>query len=113
MCSSRCQWRNRGAGQGSLANRAFQIDMELSEAAKRFLTHAGIEVPLICGAMYPCSNPELIAAVSEAGGIGIVQPISISYVYKHDFREGLRLIKRLTKKPFGFNVLTEQSSKIY
>ena len=31
------------------------------------LTEAlGIEVPLICGAMYPCSNPELIAAVSEA-----------------------------------------------
>jgi nitronate monooxygenase len=26
----------------------------------------GIEVPLICGAMYPCSNPELVAAVSEA-----------------------------------------------
>ena len=32
----------------------------------------GIEVPLICGAMYPCSNPELVAAVSAAGGIGIV-----------------------------------------
>ena len=31
--------------------------------------HAGIEVPLICGAMYPCSNPELVAAVSEAGGM--------------------------------------------
>ena len=34
-----------------------------------------IEVPLICGAMYPCSNPELVAAVSEAGGIGIIQPL--------------------------------------
>ena len=22
--------------------------------------HAGIRVPLICGAMYPCSNPELV-----------------------------------------------------
>jgi len=27
--------------------------------------HAGIEVPLICGAMYPCSNPELVAAVKD------------------------------------------------
>ncbi len=27
----------------------------------------GIEVPLICGAMYPCSNPELVGAVSGAG----------------------------------------------
>ncbi len=37
--------------------------------------HAGIELPIIGGAMYPCSNPELAAAVSEAGGIGIIQPI--------------------------------------
>ncbi len=74
---------------------------------------AGIEVPLICGAMYPCSNPELVAAVSEAGGIGIVQPISLTYVYGHDFREGLRYIRRLTPKPVGFNALIEQSSKIY
>ena len=29
---------------------------------------AGIEVPLICGAMYPCSNPELVAAVSVVVG---------------------------------------------
>ena len=29
-----------------------------------FAQQVGIEVPLICGAMYPCSNPELIAAVS-------------------------------------------------
>ena len=36
--------------------------------------HAGIEIPLICGAMYPCSNPELVAAVSGAGAIGVVQP---------------------------------------
>ena len=75
--------------------------------------HAGIEVPLICGAMYPCSNPELVAAVSDAGGIGIVQPISLTYVHGHDFREGLRLIRRLTAKPVGMNALIEQSSKTY
>jgi nitronate monooxygenase len=75
--------------------------------------HAGIEVPLLCGAMYPCSNPELVAAVSEAGGLGIVQPISLTYVHGHDFREGLRLIRRLTSKPIGMNALIEQSSKTY
>jgi nitronate monooxygenase len=73
----------------------------------------GIEVPLICGAMYPCSNPELVAAVSAAGGIGVVQPLSMIYVYGHDFREGLRLIRRLTDKPIGMNVLIERSSKLY
>ena len=78
-----------------------------------FTRHAGIEIPIICGPMYPCSNPELIAAVSEAGGIGIVQPISLTYVYGHDFREGLRLIRKLTVKPIGMNALIEQSSKRY
>jgi nitronate monooxygenase len=77
------------------------------------LRHAGITVPLICGAMYPCSNPELIAAVSEAGGIGIVQPISLTYVHGYDFREGLRLIRRLTQKPIGMNALIEGTSRIY
>lgn len=73
----------------------------------------GIQVPLICGAMYPCSNPELVAAISAAGGIGVVQPLSMIYVYRRDFREGLKLIRRLTDKPIGMNVLIEQSSKLY
>ncbi len=73
----------------------------------------GIEVPLICGAMYPCSNPELVAAVSAAGGIGVVQPLSMMYVYGHDLRDGLRLIRRMTDKPIGMNVLIERSSKLY
>ncbi len=73
----------------------------------------GIDVPLICGAMYPCSNPELVAAVSAAGGIGVVQPLSMVYVHRHDFRDGLRLIRSLTDRPIGMNVLTERSSRIY
>jgi nitronate monooxygenase len=81
--------------------------------ATPFTRHAGVDVPLICGAMYPCSNPELVAAVSEAGGIGIVQPISLTYVHGHDFRAGLRLIRRLTSRPIGFNALIEQSSRHY
>ncbi len=75
--------------------------------------HAGIEVPLICGAMYPCSNPELVAAVSEAGGIGVVQPLSLTYVHGHEFRAGLQLIRRLTTKPIGMNALIERGSRIY
>jgi nitronate monooxygenase len=63
--------------------------------------------------MYPCSNPELVAAVSEAGGIGIVQPISLTYVHGHDFRQGLRLIRRLTGRPIGMNALIERSSRAY
>lgn len=78
-----------------------------------FCRQVGIELPLICGAMYPCSNPELIAAVTEAGGIGIVQPISMIYVHGRDLREGLREIRAATAKPIGFNALIEKSSKAY
>ena len=74
---------------------------------------AGIRIPLICGAMYPCSNPELVAAVSEAGGIGIIQPMSLVYVHGHDFTAGMRLIRSLTSRPVGMNVILETSSKLY
>ena len=84
------------------------------EAVQRFLTHAQVQTPLICGPMYPCSNPELVAAASAAGGLGIVQPISLTYVHGHDFREGLRLINRLSGgKPIGMNALIEASSETY
>ena len=78
-----------------------------------FTRTLGIDVPLICGAMYPCSNPELVAAVSEAGGIGIIQPLSLTYVHGYDFRDGLRYIRSLTSKPVGVNLIIEKSSKKY
>lgn len=64
--------------------------------------------------MYPCSNPELVAAVSAAGGMGIVQPVSLTYVHGHRFREGLRLALRLAGgRPIGMNALIEASSRHY
>jgi nitronate monooxygenase len=82
------------------------LDTPLTVAAK-------IELPIIGGAMYPCSNPELVAAVSEAGGIGIIQPISLTYVHGHEYREGIRRIRALTSKPIGLNALIEASSRTY
>jgi nitronate monooxygenase len=85
----------------------------VSPQSKKLCDQLGIQLPLFCGAMYPCSNPELVAAVSEAGGLGIVQPLSLTYVWGHDFRAGLQKIKSLTRKPFGMNVLLEKSSRTY
>jgi nitronate monooxygenase len=70
---------------------------------KQFLADTGAKTPVVCGPMYPGSNPELVAAVSEAGGFGVVQPVALTSLYGHDFREGLQLIKQLTDKPFGVN----------
>lgn len=80
----------------------------------------GIEHPIICGAMYPCSNPELIAAASEGGGIAIIQPVSLTMVHgfgkpnlDEGLRAGIRRIRELTDKPIGFNALIEKGSKKY
>ena len=78
-----------------------------------FTRQTGVRVPLICGPMYPCSNPELVAAASEAGGLGVVQPISLTYVHGHEYRAGLRYIRSLTANPIGFNALIEGSNKAY
>ncbi len=79
----------------------------------QFLDDTGVTLPIIGGPMYPCSNPELVAAVSQAGGIGIIQPVSLTYVYGYDFREGVKYIKSLSDKPLGMNVLIEKSSAKY
>lgn len=78
-----------------------------------FLADSHVEVPLICGAMYPCSNPELVAAASEAGALGIIQPLSLTFAHGYELREGIQKIKSLTQKPLGFNLLVESSAKIY
>lgn len=85
----------------------------MNDNTQAFLEHTGAAIPVIGGPMYPCSNPELVAAVSEAGGIGVVQPVSLTFVHGYDFRDGLRYIKSLTDKPIGMNALIEKSSKKY
>lgn len=80
---------------------------------ERFLGDTKVDVPVVCGPMYPGSNPELIAAVSEAGGLGVVQPVTMTYAYQYDFREGLRRIKQLTNKPFGVNFTLLDGNKRY
>lgn len=74
----------------------------------------GARVPLICGPMYPCSNPELVGAVSAAGGLGVVQPVTLTYVEGLDFREGLIKTMRLANgQPIGMNCLIEGSNRRY
>jgi nitronate monooxygenase len=76
------------------------------------MAHAGIDTPLICGAMYPCSNPELVAAVSAAGGLGIIQPLSIVYAHQTTLRDGIRLIRQVTDRPVGFNAIIEKGTRL-
>jgi len=89
------------------------VNPEANSSSNALQNALGIDVPIIGGAMYPCSNPELVAAVSAAGGIGVIQPMSLSYVHGYDFAEGIDYLQTLTNKPLGLNLIIEQSSKIY
>jgi len=79
----------------------------------QFIESTGVKYPIIGGPMYPCSNPQLVAAISAAGALGVVQPLSLTYVHGYDFLEGLQFIQSMTRQPIGFNALIEKSSRKY
>lgn len=61
-----------------------------------------IKYPIIQGAMANVSSYELVAAVSNAGGLGV---IASSGNDANWVRDQIRKTKKLTDKPFGVNVL--------
>jgi len=58
----------------------------------------GIQYPFICSGMTYVSNAQLAAAVSEAGGLGLIQ---IGHLKPEQARSEIRLARSLTSKPFG------------
>jgi NAD(P)H-dependent flavin oxidoreductase YrpB (nitropropane dioxygenase family) len=62
----------------------------------------GIEHPIIQGAMQWISLPALVAAVSEAGGLGIMS--AATFPDKETLRAAIKEIKSLTNKPIAINV---------
>ena len=62
----------------------------------------GIEKPIIQGGMAWVAEHRLAAAVSEAGGFGIIGAASAP---AEVIREEIRKAKELTDKPFGVNVM--------
>jgi NAD(P)H-dependent flavin oxidoreductase YrpB (nitropropane dioxygenase family) len=62
----------------------------------------GIKYPIIAGGMHLLSRAELVAAVSNAGGLGILA--STTFETKEELREEIRKTKSLTNKPFGVNL---------
>ena len=59
----------------------------------------GIQYPILQGAMAWISRPELVAAVSNGGGAGILT----TNWGPEQLRKDIRRIKELTDKPFGVN----------
>ncbi|NMM62099.1 enoyl-[acyl-carrier-protein] reductase FabK [Clostridium sp. P21] len=67
----------------------------------KFAEMVGIKYPIIQGGMAWIADSSLAAAVSNAGGIGIITGNApIDWV-----REEIRKAKKLTDKPFGVNIM--------
>ena len=63
----------------------------------------GCRYPIIQGAMSVISNPEMVAAVSEAGGYGL-----LATGFKSDpdmLISEIQAVKEITEKPFGANLM--------
>ncbi len=62
----------------------------------------GIEYPIIAGPMLWVSCAELVSAVSNAGGLGIIP--SLTFPTAKELRQEIRKIKSMTDRPFAVNV---------
>ena len=64
----------------------------------------GIEYPIVQGSMAHIAFAQLAAAVSNAGGLGI---ITCNGVDKEGLREQIHLCRKLTDKPFAVNAIMQ------
>jgi len=62
----------------------------------------GIRFPIFQGGMAWVSDAKLAAAVSNAGGLGIISAMNADENY---VRDQIRLCRELTDKPFGVNIM--------
>jgi NAD(P)H-dependent flavin oxidoreductase YrpB (nitropropane dioxygenase family) len=62
----------------------------------------GIEYPIILAGMGGAAGPTLAAAVSNAGGLGVVGATGYT---PDELREMIRKVRSLTDKPFGIDLL--------
>jgi len=75
---------------------------EVLMVKKKFKDLIGIDYPIIQGGMAWISDAELAAAVSNAGGLGIIAAGNAPGQW---VKEQIRKAKTLTDKPFGVNVM--------
>jgi nitronate monooxygenase len=67
-----------------------------------------IRYPILQAGMSGFTTPELVAAVSNAGGLGI---LGASRIMPEQLGDTIRKIKRLTTNPFGVNLLLAPAEK--
>ena len=77
------------------------MQKKFSERAQRLTSLLGIEAPLIGAPMMGVTTPEMVAGISEAGGLGVM-PCGI--MNADEILSAVKRIKTLTSKPFALNI---------
>ena len=62
----------------------------------------GIDVPIVQAPIGGCSTPALVAAVGNAGGLGM---LAVTWLDPDELRRRLREIRHLSDRPFGVNLV--------
>ena len=70
--------------------------------ANRICEMLGVKYPIFSGGMAHVARAPLVAAVSEAGGLGIIGAGGMS---PEDLEREIAEVRRLTDKPFGVNLM--------
>jgi len=68
----------------------------------RFTDTFGVELPVVGGCMMHLSGPEFVAAIANAGALGLLA--SAMYPSQDAFRQAVRRTRELTDRPFGVNL---------
>ena len=74
---------------------------QTNESCTRFAKLLGIEVPFLNAPMEGIATPELVAAVSEAGGLGVIPAAGLA---PDEIRAFAARVRELTQKPFAVNL---------
>ena len=70
----------------------------------------GIQYPIICGGMFWLCEPNLCAAISNAGALGNIT--ALRYETKDELRAAIQQTREMTDKPFGINITLLPSMRI-
>jgi NAD(P)H-dependent flavin oxidoreductase YrpB (nitropropane dioxygenase family) len=64
----------------------------------------GVNLPIVQPPVGSAAAPELVAAVSEAGGLGM---LALTWQSPEEARRSIRRVREFTARPFGANLVLD------
>lgn len=82
---------------------------QTQESRIRFAQMIGVETPILNAPMSGIATPAMVAAVSEAGGLGVIPATDLMPEQIIDF---VRQVKALTQRPFAINLTVPDDKRL-